>query len=248
MTIAAHSGQGPVARLLLEQGANPNADGAGYAPLHAAVLRGDRELLERLLAKGANPNAKLTKGTPSRYYSKDFAFNEMLIGATPLLLAARYGEVEMMKVLGSSGADAKATLPDGTTALMTVIASTRGYGAFRAGDRRERYQGPADVAAKVDGEDERVTLDAARVAVALGVDVNAANKDGDTALHLAAGLSLDTVIPLLVEHGARLDARNKRDQTALAITTVAAMRGFYAMDPAQRKATAELLQKLGATE
>ena len=156
----------------------------------------------------------------------------MLIGATPLLLAARYGEVEIMKVLGSSGADAKATLPDGTTALMTVIASTRGYGAFRAGDRRERYQGPADVAAKVDGEDERVTLDAARVAVALGVDVNAANKDGDTALHLAAGLSLDTVIPLLVEHGARLDARNKRDQTPLAITTVAAIRGFYAMEPA----------------
>ena len=51
------------------------------------------------------------------------------------------------------------------------------------------------------------------------------NKDGDTALHLAAGLSLDTVIPLLVEHGARLDAKNKRDQTALAITTVAAIAG-----------------------
>ena len=95
---------------------------------------------------------------------------------------------------------------------MTVIASTRGYGTFRAGDRRERYQGPADVAAKVDGEDERVTLDAARVAVALGIDVNATNKDGDTALHLAAGLSLDTVIPLLVEQGARLDGRNKRDR------------------------------------
>jgi ankyrin repeat protein len=248
MTIAAHSGQGPVARLLLEQGANPNADGAGYAPLHAAVLRGDRELLEALLAKGANPNARLTKGTPSRYYSKDFAFNEMLIGATPLLLAARYGEVEMMKVLGASGSDARATLPDGTSVLMSVIASTRGYGAFRAGDRRERYQGPADVAAKVDGEDDRVTLEAARVAVRLGVDINAANKEGETALHLAAGNSLDTVIPLLVEHGARLDARNKRGQTPLAVTTVASVRGFYAMEPAQRKATAELLQKLGATE
>ena len=81
-----------------------------------------------------------------------------------------------------------------------------------------------------------------------GVDVNATTKDGDTALHLAASQSLDTVIPLLVEHGARLDAKNKRGQTALAITTVAAMRGFYSMDPAQRKATAELLQKLGATE
>ena len=134
----------------------------------------------------------------------------MLIGATPLLLAARYGEVEMMKALGHRGPMSKATLPDGTTVLMTAIASTRGYGAFRAGDRRERYQGPADVAAKVDGEDERITLEAARVAVGLGVDLNATNKDGDTALHLAASHSLDTVIPLLVEHGARLDAKNKR--------------------------------------
>jgi ankyrin repeat protein len=131
---------------------------------------------------------------------------------------------------------------------MSAIASTRGYGAFRAGDRRERYQGPADVAAKVDGEDERITLDAARVAIELGVDINATNKDGDSAVHLAASQSLDTVLPLLVEHGARLDVKNKRGQTPLSITTVAAIRGFYAMDPAQRKATAELLQKLGATE
>jgi ankyrin repeat protein len=248
MTMAAHSGQGAVAKLLLDHGADPNAAGAGYTPLHAAVLRADRELVIALLAKGADPNAKLTKGTPSRYYSKDFAFNEMLIGATPLLLAARYGEVEIMKTLGAGGGDPKATLPDGTTVLMSAIASTRGYGAFRAGDRRERYQGPADVAAKVDGEDERITVEAAKVAIELGVDLNATNKDGDSAVHLAASQSLDTLLPLLVERGARLDAKNKRGQTALAITTVAAIRGFYAMEPAQRKATAELLQKLGATE
>ncbi len=248
LAVAAHSGHGALAALLLAQGADPNAGGAGYTALHAAVLRGDLDLMKALLATGADPEAKLAKGTPSRYYSKDFAFNDMLVGATPILLAARYGEVEMITTLAASGANTKVELPDGTTTLMAVIASTRGYGAFRVGDRRERYQGPADVANKVDGEDERVTRAAVEALLRLGADPKGATKDGDTALHLAAGLSLDSVIPLLVEHGAPLDAKNKRGQTPLAVTTVASMRGFYAMDPAQRKATAELLRKLGAGE
>jgi ankyrin repeat protein len=248
LTIAAHSGQSAVARYLIGRGADVNAAAAGYAPLHAAVLRGDHELLAALLAKAANPNLALTKGTASRYYSKDYAFNDLLIGATPLLLAARYGEAEMVRRLAAAGGDPKASLPDGTTALMAAIGITRGYGAFRAGDRRERYQGPADVAAKVDGEEERVTLAVVQVLLELGVDVAAANKAGDTALHMAAGQSVDSVIPLLVAKGAPLEVRNQRGQTPLGVTTVGALRGVYAMSAAERAATAALLRKLGAKE
>lgn len=248
LTIAAHSGHGAVAAFLLDQGANPNADRAGYTPLHAAVLRGDMPLLKALLAKGADPNAKLTKGTSSRYYSKDYAFNDVLIGATPMLLAARYGEPEMVTVLAAGGGDPKATLPDGTNLIMSAISVTRGYGAFRAGDKRERYQGPADAAMRNEAEEERVTLAVIEIALKLGVDPNASLKSGDTALHLAVGQSLDTVIPVLVNQGAKLDAKNERGQTPLAVTTLAAVRGFYAMDPAQRAATAALLKKLGAAE
>ena len=114
--------------------------------------------------------------------------------------------------------------------------------------RRERYQGPADVAAKVDGEEEKVTLAVVKLALSLGVDVNAANKTGDTAMHMAAAQSLDTVIPVLVEKGATLEPKNARGQTPLAITTVGARFGLYAMDEASRKATGELLKKLGARE
>lgn len=244
LTIAAHSGNGPVGVVLLEHGANPNADAAGYAPIHAAVLRGEMTLLKALVAKGANVEARLTKGTASRYYSRDFAFNDNLIGATPLLLAARYGEPEMMKVLAAGGANVHATMTDGTNLIMQAIATTRGVGTFRAGDRRERYQGPGDVAAKGDGEDERMTLEVARVALGLGLDVNAMNKAGDTALHLAAGQSLDTVIPVLVTSGGKLDIKNKRNLTPLG---VASSRGL-GVDVAQRQATAELLKKLGAKE
>jgi len=36
----------------------------GYTALHAAVLRGDLELVKTLLAYGANPNARITKARP----------------------------------------------------------------------------------------------------------------------------------------------------------------------------------------
>ncbi|MGE3512353.1 MAG: ankyrin repeat domain-containing protein [Vicinamibacterales bacterium] len=248
LTIAAHSGHGPLGIFLLEQGANPNADAAGYTPLHAAVLRGDLALMKALLSKGANPNARLTKGTSSRYYSKDYAFNDLLVGATPILLAARYGEPDMVRALAAAGADPKVTLPDGTTLIMAAISVTRGYGAFRAGDKRERYQGPADVAAKVDGEDERITRDIVQIALELGVDPNAATKTGDTALHLAAAQSLDTVIPVLAEHGAALEPKNARGLTPLALTALTARFGFYAMDAQSRAGTAAVLKQLGAKE
>src|SRR5262245_63772287 len=39
LVLAAHSGQGPVAALLLDNGANPDTLTSGYTALHAAVLR-----------------------------------------------------------------------------------------------------------------------------------------------------------------------------------------------------------------
>src|SRR5262249_32399310 len=65
LAMAAHSDQGALAAFLLDRGANPNADGAGYTALHAAVLRGNLPLLKALLAHGANPNARQTKASPA---------------------------------------------------------------------------------------------------------------------------------------------------------------------------------------
>ena len=53
LVVAAHSGHGSLAALLLEHGADPNAGGAGYTALHAAVLRDDPDLAKALLAHGS---------------------------------------------------------------------------------------------------------------------------------------------------------------------------------------------------
>jgi uncharacterized protein len=239
LVIAVHSGNGAVARLLLEHGADPNAAGAGYTALHAAVLRSDSETLKALLAHKANPDAILEKGTPIRRTSVDWALNYTWIGSTPYWLAARFAEAGMMRILADAGANTRFVMKDGTTPLMAAI----GMG-FGGGDRR--YRGIGAVIGGAD--DEFAALEAAKVAVQFGADVNAVNSaTGDTALHTAAAKRMNSVVQFLVESGARLDAKNKKDQTPLAV--VGTQRGGAAARPGEaRENTADLLRRLGAKE
>ena len=58
-------------------------------------------------------------------------------------------------------------------------------------------------------EREALTLEAVKLAVELGVDVNAANTDGRTALDAAKALKYDAVVKFLVEKGATPGTRRK---------------------------------------
>ena len=87
-------------------------------------------------------------------------------------------------------------------------------------------------------ENERLVLESVRVAVEVGVDVNAVDDAGNTALHTAASRRLDTVVQFLADSGANLNAYNEEGQTPL---TMAAGRG-----DAEDNATVELLRRLGA--
>mgnify|MGYP003348903584 CR=1 FL=1 len=53
--LAAHSGNPELLQFLLDKDANPNANKAGYAAIHAAILRGDVKAVEVLLNHGADP-------------------------------------------------------------------------------------------------------------------------------------------------------------------------------------------------
>src|SRR5206468_3846618 len=118
LVLAAHSGQGAAGSALLEKGADPNAAGIGYTALHAAVLRGEVDLVKDLLRHGAKPDAMITKGTPLRRNNQDYNLPATLIGATPYWLAAKYLEPEIMRALAAGGADPEKAIPDGTTPLM----------------------------------------------------------------------------------------------------------------------------------
>ncbi len=247
LVVAAHSGHGELATLLLEKGADPNAAGAGYTALHAAVLRQDEKLVAALLAHGANASAPLASGTPTRRGSKeDVYLNPAFVGATPFWLAARFTAPRIMRRLAEHGADprfvhhvvfwrdtiinAQLTLvtEGNTTALMAAIGM--GHPSYRPLYRRDSG---SDL-----GELEAVRLEAVKVAAELGVDVNAANADGDTALHAAAARGYDTVVTFLIEKGAGLNVRNKKGQTPLAL----------ALAGTPRKSITDLLQNFGATQ
>jgi ankyrin repeat protein len=208
--------------------------------LHAAVLRSDLELVTVLLGHGANPNAQLAKGTPTRRNEKtfapDWALDRAWIGATPLWLAARFAEVDIMRVLVASGADIRIAANDGTTPFI-VAAQAENVPARRAMTQAER---------------ERRAIESLNLALALGVDVNATTDEGDTALHFAASKKVNSIVEFLAQHGAALDAKNKKGQTPLAIATMEpeAPKGIAVIynRPVNDGSTADLLRRLGGTQ
>ena len=205
--LAAHAGHADIVELLLETGADPNADGAGYTALHAAILRRNETAVRALLAHGADPNAPVLSGTPTRRDSEDFYIHTKYIGATPFWLAARFNQPETMRLLAARGADplfehyveywevasgySNYLRTDGnTTALIAAVGMSNGP---RGVDRFARPD---------PGEDDALRLETVQLCVELGIDVNAANVQGRTALYGARARRYDSVIEFLLENGA----------------------------------------------
>ena len=209
-TMAAHAGYRDVVEFLLDRGADPNAAQAGFTALHVAVMRRDERIVTALLAHGADANAPLRTWTPTRRSSKDFHLAPELVGATPFWLAARFSEPNVMRLLLKYGADPLFVhhgdhvvegrgvgfqhRADVTTAVMAATGMGGGE-AWVELDRRER---------------EPLVLEAVELAFDLGIDVNAANTDGRTALDAATALKYQTVIDFLVAKGAQSGKMQKQ--------------------------------------
>ena len=221
LAVAALSGNGAVGALLLESGADPNADGGGYAPLHAAILHRDPVLAAALLSAGADPNARVSASTRYTRDSADFFFPPWFVRAPAFWLAARHREAGLMRLLARHGADPLAThspaywtrdprtaagrmwRDEGETTALMAAAGLGGRDPLWSVDHRARVAEATELGRGPDpAEAEAATLEAVRVAVELGVDVDAANARGRTAVDAALDHSFDDVVGFLIEHGA----------------------------------------------
>ncbi|HEV8415680.1 MAG TPA: ankyrin repeat domain-containing protein [Bryobacteraceae bacterium] len=241
------NGHFDTAAMLTEKGADPNiADSTGMAALYAAVDmntlgeiygRPGRKSIDKLtaldlipilLAHSADPNATLKSATLTRAHTP----GEPSLGAgtTPLMRAARNGDLAAMRVLIAHGADPSLKQKNGTTALMFAAGLGRGTGVFA-----KDYATEAELLAAVKFLVE--------LGVQSGVDVNAANDAGQTALHIAAQAS-DGIVKYLAEHGANLDAKDKQGRTPLDAALGVGMRARIGGEPTKRESTAALLRTL----
>lgn len=210
-----------LAAYLLERGANPNANGRGITPLHQVVVtrrlhlghlphpQGSGkmtsiEFTKLLVKRGADINARMTVSSMGDGYRN--RMNRM--GATPFLLAAKGLDPEMMKLLVSLGADPKMTNVENTNAMMLAA----GIAQFNPGE---------------DAGTEEESLEAVKYCVSLGLDVNAVDDNGDTALHGTAYKGFNTVAQYVAEQGAKLDAKNILGWTPLTIANGVMYTNFY---------------------
>jgi ankyrin repeat protein len=155
-----------------------------------------------------------------------YALNDVswvdMTGQTPFVRAALAGDVAAMQLLLEHGADPHVTTYGGTTALMVAA-------------------GVNWTVAQTYTEFDASSLEAVKLCLSLGQDVNAANSMGLTALLGAANRGFNDMIVLLAENGAQLDAKDAVGRSALDWAEGV----FLAAVGAQRKPeTIVLLQQL----
>jgi uncharacterized protein len=207
-TLAAHSGYTGLVAFLLDKGADPNRAPNGFTALHEAIVRHDEKMAIALLDHGADASAPLKTWTPTRRSSHDYNFPPELVGATPFWLAARFDEPNVMRLLLKHGADPLFVLH-----ADHVVAGKGGKGWEHRADVTTALMAATGIgggAAWVDlprAEREAQTLEAVKLALELGIDVNAANVDGRTALDGAQALKYPSVIKLLEEKGAKASGK-----------------------------------------
>ncbi|MSO19688.1 MAG: ankyrin repeat domain-containing protein [Acidobacteria bacterium] len=86
-------------------------------------------------------------------------------------------------------------------------------------------------------------MEASDLALRLGVDINGADKDGQTALHEAASVGSLELIRYLVGKGANLGAKNKKGRTPLEMVEAGEVEtDEYSLNPPEP--TAKLLREL----
>ena len=212
-------------KYLVEHGANVNlANGKNFTPLYLAtdnrnieggdypVPKPDMDHLDYikiLLEHGANPNAKVSDNTETRTIFTNQWFFEP--GTTPFVRAAQSGDLALLKLLLSFGADPKIANDFGDTALSAVAGIGWVEGVTYEHSPQE-------------------SLEVAKMLLDLGLSPNSQNRDMRTPLMGAAHKGRNEMIQLFVERGAMLDMRDKGSRDTHNANNVIAGHGWQALD------------------
>lgn len=200
LALALQNGHYELAIALIDAGADPNDTRTGFTPLHTIVMvrRPDSsdtsdpappdgagrlssaDFVREIVKRGANVNFRLPKGAPKQPNTWSAVGSE---GATPFLFAADRGDLALMRLLLKLGADPRLANFDGTTPLMAAAGVGTNEPNEEAGDESE-------------------ALEAVKMLLDLGADINTVDKNGDTAMHGAAFNVSPRVVKLLAERGA----------------------------------------------
>lgn len=246
LLISILNGHYELASMLIERGANPNiADANGRTPLYSAIdLRNVQwsqapapelpqathlRMIEQLLAAGADPSIKIT-GKIGHRGSFDMRWSD-LKGGSAFSRAAWNGDIEVMRLLLAKGADPKVVTEKGETALLLLAGAgwPLGQGYLRS--------------------EEEITAALDLLVEELGLDVNAATTEGITPVIGAIFKGDNFVVQYLVDHGARLDVKDKEGRDVLTWAQgIAANEGQPPRpQPETEKLVRELLAKQGIT-
>ena len=175
--------------LLLDHGADvTQSDQYGMTALHYAVEMNKPSLLRALLKRDADPNARLTQGLPFR--RGDYVGREAYDGASPFWLAARLGNVEMMRELLDAGADPELRQAWGVTPTMVAAGVT---------------QTDSRIA-----NEEKLIQALELLVLEIKTDIHSVDRSGQTAVHGAANVSGNEIIKFLVAEGADPEAVDSR--------------------------------------
>ncbi|MEJ1962265.1 MAG: ankyrin repeat domain-containing protein [Gammaproteobacteria bacterium] len=237
-----------MARLLIERGADVNLwDLHGLTPLYAAVdmntlPKGRRielpaldettglQIIQMLLDRHANANAQLKLRLPWRQVPYDRYTEPLLnIGVTPLIRAAKAGDIPVVKLLLEHGALANLPNFNGDTPLMAAV----GKGWINSPSRGAFYT-------------EEEALEVYALLRAAGADVNARTHFNETALHSAALRGWNEIVKKLIADGAELDVKDGNGLTAIDFALGRIPKGFNERQPEIHTDTVALLKTAGA--
>jgi uncharacterized protein len=237
-----------VAAFLVQHGAEVDKwDKWGRSALYAAVDmntlpvggRADRpsssttsalQLVDILLEAAANPNLQLKLFPPYRSLRDDRGADSLLgVGTTPLLRAAKAGDIAVMRLLLAHGA--KADLPTATGITPLMAAAGNGSAAL---DTRGRYKTQAQA------------IEAVNLLLSTGVNINERDHIGQTALYGAAQWGWNDLVKTLAAHNADVTIKDARGRTAadIAMGNTGGASGRASVEP--HPETAALLRQLMA--